>query len=201
MLIFSQSSGYSTLSLQLHIPYLVLRQHTTPFTDPRKRPNGEPLRGSWPVNCIPSTKPHTRWYLYEAQRSVAVVVTDERIWTAFGTTDTFFDGPKSKDSAEFCYNRWENQDPVTVDPISGRMLFRTDDLQAEGGNGDFLLDPCKYFLAVLESALRVAVFEYGRIVTKMDGVVQNGYVGHSFALWLFIATSAATTSIQTRNFR
>ena len=182
MLIFSQSSGYVTLSLQLHIPYLVLRQQTAPFTDSRKRPNGEPLRGSWLVNCIPNTKRHSHWYLYEAQRSVAVVVTDERIWTAFGTTDTFFDGPKSKDSAEYRHNLWENQDPVTVDPISGRMLFGTDGLRAEGGDGDLLLDPCKYFLAVFESAIRVVLSEYGRIVTKMDGVVKNGYVGYSFAL-------------------
>jgi hypothetical protein len=133
------------------------------------------------VNCIPTTKRYTHWYIYEAQRSVAVVVTDERIWTAFGTTDTFFDGPRSKDLAEYRHSLWESQDPLTVDPISGRMSFGADGYWAEGGDGHLLLDPCKYFLAVFESAIRNVLSEYGRIVTNMNQVVKIGYVGHSFA--------------------
>lgn len=198
MLIFTQSSGYATLSFQLHIPYVVLRQQTTPFTDPRQRPNGEPLRGSWLVNCIPAKKPNMRWYLYEAQRSIAVVVTDERVWTALGTTDTFFDGPNSKDSAEYRHKIWENHSQVTVDPISGDMLSGTDGLGAEGGGRDHLLDPCHFFHAGFESAIEAILLEYGPIVTIMEAVVKKGYVGHPFALACF---SLAGASIQTRNLR
>ncbi|KAK0746813.1 hypothetical protein B0T18DRAFT_160004 [Schizothecium vesticola] len=176
------SSGFRTLSLQFHVPYMVLRQHRKPRKDPRRRkPNGDSLRGSWPVGCIPATKPRARWYLHQAQRSLAVVVIAKRVWTAFGTTDIFFDGSKCKDSVAYRHDLWakdELRDRVAMDPMGSWRVYvlGTDGVRKEGSDGDLLSDPWLYFLAMLEWAMTVAQCEYAPIITEMQEAVNNGYL-------------------------
>lgn len=172
---------------------MVLRQHRTLREDPRRKPNGDPLRGSWPAGCIPAKKPRARWYLHQAQRSLAVVVIVKRVWTAFGTTDIFFDGSKCKDSVAYRHDVWakdELRDRVAMEPMRSWRVYmhETDGVRDEGSDGDFLSDPWLYFLAMLEWAMTVAQCEYAPIITEMQDAVNNGYVGHplitpSAALW------------------
>ncbi|KAK1831892.1 hypothetical protein QBC39DRAFT_81551 [Podospora conica] len=175
------SSGFRTLSLQFHIPYVVLRQHGMPYKDSRRKPSGDPLRFSRPVDCIPATRSRGQWHIHQAQRSLAVVVIDERRWTAFGTADTFFDGSKSKDSVARRHNLWAKDDPkdrLKIDPIRYWRMYsvrKADGVRVEGGDGDLLSDPYMYFLAMLEWAMIVAQLEYAPIVAKMQEVVDNGY--------------------------
>lgn len=171
------------MSLQFHIPYMALRQHRKPRRDPRRKPNGDPLRGSWPVGCIPATNPRARWYLHQAQRSLSVVVITKRVWTAVGTNDIFFDGPKCKDSVAHRHRAWAKddlRDRLAMDPMRSWRVYvlGTDGVRDEGSDGDLLSDPWLYFLAMLEWAMAEAQREYAPIVAEMEDAINNGYVRH-----------------------
>lgn len=157
-----------------------MRKHTTPRQDRRRKPNGHSLRGSWPVGCIPATNPRARRYLHQAQRSLSVVVIAKRVWTAVGTTDIFFDGPKCKDSVARRHRAWAKddlRDRLAMDPMRSWRIYvlGTDGVRYEGSDGDLLSDPWLYFLAMLEWAMAEAQREYAPIVAEMQGAINNGY--------------------------
>lgn len=122
------------------------------------------------------------------------MVIAKRVWTAFGTTDTFFDGSKCKDSVAYRDDLWskeELRDRVAMDPMRYWRMYvlGTDGLRDEGSDGDLLSDPWLYFLAMLEWAMAEAQREYTPIISEMQEAVDNGYVGH-----LLIPFSAALGS-------
>ncbi len=89
--------------------------------------------------------------LYEAQMSVAVTGIDHRIWTAYGSFDTYF---ASNDNVQSRMDRGDlGSDQVTI--------------------YNDIWDPRAYFLRVLESRMIGIKREWTAIAVQVEGDVQQ----------------------------
>jgi len=160
-------------NLYIHLPFFALRRHKSLRKDPRKRPNGYPLRESWHMNCIPAstkgpdTKVEFKRCLYDAQRSTTLVGIDDRTWTVIGIEDTFFDeeeplGPTAHRESPRA-SRYERH------PISRVYL------QGARGcvNDVSLSDSRMYFFTVLSMWMRKTSEEYNNIATNLEEAVNS----------------------------
>jgi hypothetical protein len=118
--------GDKPLRKSLHLPFLSGRQ-------------GE-IRSSDSEQC-----------LYEAQLSVAVTGIDHRIWTAYGSFDTYF---SSNDSVQSRMDRGD----LAADQVT---MY------------NYIWDPREYFFKVLESRMIGIRREWNAIALKVEGDVQQ----------------------------
>ncbi|KAK0639939.1 hypothetical protein B0T16DRAFT_249725 [Cercophora newfieldiana] len=171
------SNGFRQFNLHMHLPYFALREQVSLFRDPRKQPNGAPLRGSWVLSCldtsgrsrVPEDGPKS--CLYDAQISMFIVGIEERVWTTIGTADTFFERKGSLNSIKYHHDRRKTGSVAHwQDPISGRVWPSV----ALNEIDPSFSDPRKYFLSVLDHRVRtVLVEEYGKITGRMEEVVKD----------------------------
>ncbi|KAK5657223.1 hypothetical protein OQA88_3281 [Cercophora sp. LCS_1] len=140
------TQGFKTFTFQFSLPFYVLRQHSELRRDTRQKPDDQPLRRSWVLDCLPRPSPPSSlgqrsWCLYEAHQSALLTGIDDRVWTAYAVMDTYYD-PNSRNSAEYHEREWSKR-RVLLDPMTGN-----------GGTrelGKSWRDARMYFLSVLEA--------------------------------------------------
>ncbi|KAK3339869.1 hypothetical protein B0T25DRAFT_523546 [Lasiosphaeria hispida] len=158
------SRGFTCFTLDFHMPYYALRNHGM-MKDHRQKPNGEPLRISSALDCLQgssSSMPGKTWYLHQAQTSIVLTGISDRVWTAYGVTDTYYD-PKSTDSVEWYGRKWKkSRDHVLRDPVSDNP-------------SEPWLDrgPREYFLAAVNARLMKITLEWDRIVREMELIIEK----------------------------
>lgn len=152
--------------MEIHIPYLALRSHTSHTTNNSS-------------NAV--TKPHRRWknlsflgthdqsanqpvhVIHEAQISFVVCGTDHRRWTGYCFVDTAFDN-NDEDDYDAKYGDdydAEDGDEVEFDPILSDSCCVADAQQTSW-------DPRSYFLRVVDCRLKQVRAEWSHLVRKVE---------------------------------
>jgi hypothetical protein len=144
----------------------VLRESKEPLKENREKIDGTPLRQSWELPSLTrslsalrySDNPAKRYFLYEAQTSVAVTGIDDFVWTAYGFVDTYFGSDESVDR----YQRWTSRkarpDPLAAGQIEATLPIPT---------------PREYFLKVLEIRIHQVRREMRHIVEIVENEIKQ----------------------------
>ncbi|PMD45421.1 hypothetical protein L207DRAFT_508317 [Hyaloscypha variabilis F] len=148
--------GFKTFTFDLHIPYYVLRENKKLLIDSCREHGDKPLRKSLHLPFLSGRQGEIRssdseQCLYEAQLSVAVTGIDHRIWTAYGSFDTYF---SSNDSVQSRMDRGD----LAADQVT---MY------------NYIWDPREYFFKVLESRMIGIRREWNAIALKVEGDVQQ----------------------------
>ncbi|KAM5353124.1 hypothetical protein ACJZ2D_016989 [Fusarium nematophilum] len=100
---------YPMFLLEFHFPFFIWRTGKVRFEDHRRGADGGPLRKALDVSFLHAGSSNAapsdgRDYLSEAQISCVVTGYSNRIWTAYGLVDTYFDPESCDDAANFYEN-------------------------------------------------------------------------------------------------
>ncbi|KAK4442669.1 hypothetical protein QBC34DRAFT_224960 [Podospora aff. communis PSN243] len=154
--------GLRTYTFHFHVPFFVLREHSKLRMDPRRNPDGSPLRCSRDLGflSVPGGE-GKKQCLYEAQTSIVLTGLSDRFWTAYGVTDDYYER-RGQDSIKR-HHRESKQCPAQRDPITRKI---------SSPQGRYL-DARAYFLACVEARSRQILREWQYIVVMLNDFYTN----------------------------
>lgn len=147
--------------MEFHLPYYAWRPvDRTPMDELQGtlKSRNHPIRNSQKVQYLnaknnePAAEDVTN-YIFEAQLSVQIAGVDDKFWTAYCFSDTYFQARSQADSAEYYYENGEGwEDPHT-------------------GGKESLHDPTwdarTYFLKILASRFAQAQDEWTNVISQL----------------------------------
>ncbi len=169
----TQSGDLLTFALELHLPHVVLKRHATPREDGRRRstdqhrlrkarqlPRLDPsAKGTGSI--LREAKAATE-YLYEAQLSVCVTGSNDRVWTATAFQDNYFQGP-DEDMVTRCGRLTDSHGVFQADPLTA----------GEKDANVPIWNPREYFLRVVEIQVDRVRKELHQIVSILQERVEQ----------------------------
>jgi hypothetical protein len=140
-----------------------LKESKELLCDSRKGHDGKPLRWSSRVpflsGCQGDSRPiASAQCLYEAQISVSITGIDHRIWTAYGSFDTYFGSNDSLQPHHEMEASVERGDPLATDQF---MIY------------SHISDPRQCFFKVFETRINQVRREWRAIADKVDNDIKQ----------------------------
>jgi len=120
-------------------------------------------RAAFTLDCFrPDAKSGFKWRLYESQVSIVVTGITDRIWTAYGVADDYYEKNSKYSVKRYLRDLGRTEgSPSLRDPISRRHWLKSVD-------SVFIKDPRDYFLDAVRQSLDLCLCEWGRVVRGME---------------------------------
>jgi len=132
----------------------VLTESKELFQDYRKGSDHKPLRRSSRLPSLSGSNGSLRpLYLYESQVSVTVTGIDHRVWTAYGSFDTYYGSSDSVQAYRATNALTGRPDPLAAGQLTAHNL---------------IWDPREYYFKVFEIRIQQVGREWRAILDQME---------------------------------